>query len=422
MSPSSTRRSPLRGWHCILAGVAVYGGIVLALSTPSDPTRGLRLLGVPPDRPAFGDLHNVLAGVDCSEQGYDVLVNNPCDAMGRPMNYPRIWLALGLLGLDRSWTRTLGWIFLVAFVVALTWLLRATRVRDAPVALGFVLSPAAVLLVERGNNDVVAFCCLVAATTAMARSTLSRRLAGYLLVVVAGMLKLYPVVAGVAVLREKRERAAIVGGAMTVVFAGYCVLTLEAIRKIARVVPEEPFWSYGLGVLPRQIGLQLEQHGIELSDDAGRTIAYLALGCLAAAGVFWGRRIRARASVEPAEEGTEARVAFTVGATVYVATFAAGFNWDYRLVFLLFCYPLMSGWRRTPSRRRLAVAFFAASIGLAWSSFFIPAVYVPSLSLTFFPHVDGLLSWLVLLCCLTGLVLQWPFGRAAEPTEADRVR
>src|SRR5690348_9341255 len=48
----------------------------------------LAFLGFEPFRYPFLDLQNVLSWVDCWQHGIDVFVNNPCDVLGRVLDYP----------------------------------------------------------------------------------------------------------------------------------------------------------------------------------------------------------------------------------------------------------------------------------------------------------------------------------------------
>src|SRR5215469_4645637 len=51
------------------------------------------VLGVPPLSFPFGDLRDVTAAWECTRKGIAVLPTNPCDPLGRPEAYPRLWLA-----------------------------------------------------------------------------------------------------------------------------------------------------------------------------------------------------------------------------------------------------------------------------------------------------------------------------------------
>ena len=64
-------------------------------------------LGVPSGPSLFFDTRNLTAALECRRLGFDPLVESPCDPWGRPLNYPRVWLALRWLGLNQSHTTVL---------------------------------------------------------------------------------------------------------------------------------------------------------------------------------------------------------------------------------------------------------------------------------------------------------------------------
>jgi len=68
--------------------------LVLVSAFSSDWIPAWRTLGVPAMLPRFADLSTIPEGLETLRQGKDPLVTNPADALGRPVNYPRIWLTL----------------------------------------------------------------------------------------------------------------------------------------------------------------------------------------------------------------------------------------------------------------------------------------------------------------------------------------
>ena len=90
-------------------------------------------LGVPSGPSLFFDTRNLTAALECRRLGFDPLVESPCDPWGRPLNYPRVWLALRFLGLDQSDTVALALLFIALFLVAVYLLMgRLTLGRRRP--------------------------------------------------------------------------------------------------------------------------------------------------------------------------------------------------------------------------------------------------------------------------------------------------
>jgi hypothetical protein len=99
-------------------------------------------LGVPTGPSLFFDTRNVTAALDCSRLGFDPLVQNPCDPWDRPMNYPRLWLALRWLGLGQSHTDALAVAFIALFIASVLLLLGRINLGQGILAATAICSPA----------------------------------------------------------------------------------------------------------------------------------------------------------------------------------------------------------------------------------------------------------------------------------------
>src|SRR6185436_9650981 len=53
--------------------------------------------GIIPYRFPFVDFHNYLAAWECTRQGIDVIVTNPCDDLGRVFVYGPAWLSFSFV-------------------------------------------------------------------------------------------------------------------------------------------------------------------------------------------------------------------------------------------------------------------------------------------------------------------------------------
>jgi hypothetical protein len=288
-------------------------------------------------RTHFRDLVTILAGAECAAAGYDVLVQNPCDPDGTPMNYPRLWVALiDGSGAQSTSVRSLGIALAVVFFLSTVALMRVRSAGGAVVWALALLSPAVTLAVERSNNDLVVFVLVVAATWLLPRE---RPAAAAPFLLFAGTLKLFPALA-MPVLFLRRDRTLrILAGLCLVLFAALVLLTFGDLEAIARATPHTGGLSYGGEVTAAQFlklaGLVGNQP-LLLTPDLRRA----ALACsvtLPLLGVSLGLLARRR-SVGLAPDPTLA-MPFLAGTLIFVGTFALGSNWDYRLTFLLLALP-----------------------------------------------------------------------------------
>jgi hypothetical protein len=271
------------------------------------------LFGFRPLVPVFADLRTVQAGLAAAAQGLDPQVSNPGDPWGRTMNYPAVWLDIGRLLHWRSETAYLASIA----AMAAAWLaccLHLLRRYPSWWLLAVIASGAGALLIERGNNDMAVFAILYLAALAAGRWPAA------LLVPAATLLKVYPVVALCAQLRSRR--VLIAAGILSGVVLALLSPELAAIRA---GTPATPTNSYGATTS----AAVLARHGFALAPLAlaATTIAGgLALSVLAPP-LF-------RAGAARREQAL-----FLTGAAIFLATFVAGTNFDYRLACLAFCVP-----------------------------------------------------------------------------------
>lgn len=318
----STATTRSRGWarvidgRLLLAAAAIgFLGVMAALS-PDARYATWRALGVPTLQPEFADARVITTGWDCTQAGYDVLRENPCDPWQRPMNYPRLWTLPAALGLGEAATAPLALTFAALFLAALLRLVGRIGRREAAVYLAAVASPSVLLALERGNNDLAVFALVVAG--------------GPVAILAGTVVKLYPLAAIVA-LRTWRARLAV--GAVAAV---YGALTLHDIGLVFAATPHYAEWSYGLS-----------STALVFSVPAW-TIAALILVAVAVI----GRMAR------PIEAPS-----FTAGAAIYLATYVAGPSWDYRLIFVLLTFPALIELARGGRFALLAIA-----LGALWLS------------------------------------------------------
>ena len=118
--------------------------------------------------------------------------------------YPRTWLAVSAVGLGRGDVVAVGYLMDLAFFVALAFVARPRGWPDVLLTFLVGLSPGIMLAVDRANFDLVAFAML--STLVALRGTTVGVWAGGGLVLLAGALKIYPLVALAPWAWENRRR------------------------------------------------------------------------------------------------------------------------------------------------------------------------------------------------------------------------
>jgi hypothetical protein len=343
-----------------LVVLGIVGAYFLALLALGGRAHWGRL-GVGPGSVPFGDLRSVTSGWDCTRRGIDILAANPCDQSGRPANYPRIWMWLSFLGLGARSTVVLGVVIAIVFLIAAVAVLpAASRPREA-VLYGLALcSPAVMLGVERGNVDILLFALVLLAVLLFRRSERSSVLTHGLLLL-AAILKLFPIFAIGVLLRQPRRRVLIGLGAVVVLFGIYLFAIRADLRTLARVTPQPDTFSYGLLIVSQWFAAGTSAVTSVIHPREWQAALLLLIVGASVLAQRRGRIRLPRATGPPAQRDLDL---FVAGAGVYVCSYALARNFDYRLVFLLLTIPQLLRW--THDRRPLALLALAALLGTLW--------------------------------------------------------
>jgi hypothetical protein len=322
--------------------------------------------------PLFHDLHIIRLGWQTVLAGGDPLADP-----ANPYNYPRVVLAAASWGALRVPAGVAGVAVAAAFLAAVVCALRLPGRLGAVAASALVFSPPVLLMVERGNLDAVAFVLVaigLAAPTLDLTPPLPAALAAVALLA-AALLKLYPAAALAAGLLFWRDARRWWFGAGLVAFGAWAFLHLGEIALVLQKTTRGLEPSYGEALAGSRY--YLEQIAPRVAADTGRAwlAAAMRLSMIlyvggAAAAILVGLRYRGRfaAGVTTSAHG----MAFLTGAFIYGGTFILGANWAYRLVFLLFCLPLL--WRvvQDPALRVWAVAVIAGIGVILFAPFHLP--------------------------------------------------
>ena len=228
-----------------------------------------------------------------------------------------------------------------------------------------LLSFPTTLAVERGNGDVLMFSIIVLSFYAQ---PMLRRSAGWSLaafaVAVTTLLKIYPVAAAVANVKERKN---LVGTAVMGLLAVGMLLVTSG-PELKYVYQSTPFGTWGMfgnGVLL----LQLNYFFSYFPSDNVRLLADVVTVPFILASIYFGARADSRSvGIFPALKPNDPldNVALACLCT-FAFAFCLGSNWDYRLLFLLGATPpLIAQYERDGNR----YAKIALTVLLAffWSS------------------------------------------------------
>ncbi len=350
--------------------VLSYFGVIGVLSIGMPLHRAWRCLGVSAEHPTFLDTRVILSGLECHRLGFDVLRENPCDIGHRPMNYPRIWQALGHLSLTQGHALWIGTALAVLFFVSLFSLCPALTWKEGFFYGVCACSPSVMLGVERGNNDLVMFVGMAGMLSLLRRMPQLKIGLPVLAIAILSVLKLYPIFGLGILMRESKATFLKLGGFLIALFGLYLFVTWEDIRLISEGTPRKTLLSYGGLVLFQQLsdGLLVWQ-GVRFPR-SWQIVSFAILLLIIVVGVLYRINVMSRRSASLPSSAHfdmtsgEHLDAFRVGACLYLGSFCLGNNYDYRLMFLLFVLPQLFVWLRSPSRRAVTVTLIAIPMTL----------------------------------------------------------
>ena len=255
--------------------------------------------------------------------------------------------------------------------------------------------------VERANTDLIVFVIVTIGVMLAGRPARVAAVFGHALLLLAAVLKLYPAFAWVALLRQPFRRALIGGTVLTIAFATYLIATFDQLHSIREYFPREDRFSYGAPILAGAFGFD---------GFPGQLLVVIA-GCVTAAVCA----LLVRRRQDPQRYATVGRELdlFWAGAGVFVGTYAATYNFNYRLIFLLLTVPQLLLWSRDHSppvpysKAALTLILLALWLGASISAYPLGIGEWWESVLNGFPY-DELVNWLLFayLAAAIGLTIE----------------
>lgn len=296
--------------------------------------------------PAFVDLRVVQAGVLRDMAGIDPHTPDSHHAWNMPMNYPKVWVKIGkALQLQKEISLLSFAIVLIVFYLVACGIF-ISRYPNL-YTMSFPFSFSSLLLIERGNNDLVIF------TLLFYSIYISSSLAAWA-ILLSSALKLYPIFA-LGALFQNRKYLYVVGMATV----AYFCLQFQEIIKVKSLTPVGGWCSYGVKSLILAFEYKFKTMG-NVDILINEKIIY-GLLCLLA-GLFFYYLQRAPSFFEVQCQNLEKRF-FLAGSGIFCGTFLLASNFDYRLCFLFFCLPYLSKLKNGKARNLCMVSLILAVNG-----------------------------------------------------------
>ncbi len=150
-------------------------------------------VGIPHLKAPFADMQAILSASDAYREGYNPYIENPYDPLGREHVYPRPWLWLGYTGITLDHSNFAATLLMAFFFLLSIRILRPENGNEFLISAMLLLSPAVMLGVERGNNDLIIFILLGLAVFFLNNKIRALDLIAYFFLFLASILKIYPI-------------------------------------------------------------------------------------------------------------------------------------------------------------------------------------------------------------------------------------
>ena len=291
--------------------------------------------------PPFADLRLIPGSAATFQRGLDPTITNPGDPYDRIFNYPKIWYLLFHNNINQDDVIWLGVVIFALFYVGLISFPGKLDWLGIVFMLLITFSPAAMLLYERGNVDLLIFfiCAMAVITTDYSA------LGAALIILLGALLKIFPIF-GLSIFLEKGKKLFWRYVFIVVASFGFYVWwSFSNIRASWNLTMRGKELSYGIDVIfdhyhdNFSIALLnlLPTLAIDMLLDVFPYL--LALIVLIAVTLIGLKHLTSVGS-----EAQRNLTAFRMGSFIYIGTFLLGNNWDYRLAFLLFTLPQLTDW------------------------------------------------------------------------------
>lgn len=323
----------------LIVSSLVVGLVLLLLFTFYGYDETWKLWRVPVQHPQFADFRLIPGSAESYRNGFEPTQKNPGDPHNRIFNYPAFWRLFFYTNITQDDTVWIVTVMLVLFFVGVFLFPQNITILDSIGMLFVIFSPAAMLLYERGNVDLIVFFLCVLTVLSIDYSPFITAA----LLIFAMVVKLYPLFGVTVLLKESKPRFIGLFLGCFGVLGVYLYETFESFKASWGLTMRGAEISYGANVL----FLRYAQYFSNLFgvSPISPLLKYgpiiLAFVLITITGIFG---LASRGSLT--SSSTRNLAAFRMGASVYVGTFLLGNNWDYRLVFLIFVLPQLLQWTR----------------------------------------------------------------------------
>jgi hypothetical protein len=386
---------------------------------PNAYYRTLETIGIQPFKYPFLDWEYIGASIKCWNEGINVYITDPCDVLNRVHDgYSPLWLRAVFLPTDRAWTMPTGIGIVLTFLLSLFWVVKPANWREVIVFVLACTSTMVVFALERTNVDVIFFIMFVVAGV-LSSGSLASRILSYALMLLAGLLKFYPLTLLSTTLRERPRTFLVIVAASSLIIVGFVYRFREELAAGMRNIPH---WGYTENIfgsvnLPFGLPIYMPRVFPELDQFAWFTkLPYAIMAVLLIVTAVQVIHLARNGSLASAFVKMPKRDAMflVIGAALIVGCFFAGQNNGYKGVHLIFVVAGLLAMRRVADNRMTGATLSLTVmivVFLMWQGLFSRILQVPGPWYAFFWLIREVLWWRLAAVLLAVLVI---FGLKSE--------
>ena len=286
-------------------------------------------VGIPKLKAPFADMQAILSASDAYREGYNPYIENPNDPLGRQHVYSRPWLWLGYTGLTRDHSKFAAVLLMSFFFLLSIKILRPENGNEFLLSAMLLLSPAVLLGVERGNNDLIIFILLGLAVFFLNNKSRPLDLIAYFLLFLTSILKFYPIASFLIFVRiiKDRKKFWMLAFFSIIFFGVYVVFTFSDFQYLKDIVPKpHGRFTFGAAIFFEWI---LDEWPVNTIYIYSMTAAVFFLAFL----------LSSKTCLPSIRKDSINTIFFLIGSLNLLFCFFANTNYDYRCIFFVLILP-----------------------------------------------------------------------------------
>lgn len=285
--------------------------------------------------------------------------------------------ALARLTLRASDHVALGAFFGTCYLAWAFWLLRPKRWYEAVICMLVLLSPPSLLLIERGNDDIIIYTFLLWTPILLATGRVQGKMIAWLITSLITPIKYYPAATYALFLHRPKSLKEFISifGISTAFILTLLWLIKDEFQAISGRIPSPP--------VNCAFGHKLLFETINEGGHANMLLFYLSCTVVAALALW----VLIHPKIQNIKSCPKEELYFLLGSSVIVFCFLLNGNWDYRLAFLIPTLPLTLSFLKSRQRlpQILAIAYTTSILLTIWPEYlyFLSAIEPAQESWTF---------------------------------------